>query len=87
MASAVLSGIESWTGDRPETCPWRALSDPLVQWVVSAYSAFKRGVFASYAPEPTHRQMEGVIYYDRALDAVEYHQFKEEQANQARDAR
>lgn len=80
----MLEAIELWTGDRPLTCPRRALSDPLVMRVMHAYQAFKRGAFASAEPDPSHRLMEGVLHFDRMLKTVEYEQFKEEQANAAK---
>ncbi len=37
-------------------------------------------------PDIGHRLIEGLLHYERALDVVEYHQIKEEQANAARKA-
>jgi hypothetical protein len=82
----VLAAVESWTGERPLACPWRAFYDPLVARVTHIYSAYKRGALAMVEPDASHRLVEGLMHFDRALDAVEYHQIKEEQANAARAA-
>lgn len=78
-----MAGVETWTGDRPLSCPWRAFYDPFVKRVLRAHWWAEQGQLTVREPDPSYRLLEGVEHYARALAAVEYHQIKEEQANAA----
>lgn len=70
---AYRDSIEAVTGDRPETCPWQSLADPLVREVVEAYHACSSsdGVTPALLPgDPDHVVWEGLLHYRRTVDAV-----------------
>jgi hypothetical protein len=85
MAGAVLNAVEAWTGDRPDTCPWRAFYDTFVKRVMWAYRFFETGQLAWALPRPSHRLVCGIAHFHQALRSVEHKQIEEERRN--REAR
>lgn len=75
---------------KPSTCPWRpftAPGDPYVARIINAHYWFELHQFEAVEPDASHRVVEGVAFYHRALKAVEFHQFKEAQARAAAEAK
>jgi len=70
QADAVQSAVEAWAGDRPPSCPWRVFWDPFVARVMTAWRWYEKGQLALRIPRPSHRLLEGVQHYDRALELV-----------------
>lgn len=74
MNAAVTDGIlnvaEEWTGDRPMSCPWRALYEPFVQRVMEAYRFFESGQLAFRLPRPSYRLVAGISHYHEARGRV-----------------
>ncbi len=68
-----LEVIQRVTGERPPTCPWRALYDPLVSEVLQTLSwAFESGnLTAVLPPDPPAILLEALGVYRRALEATE----------------
>lgn len=71
QTEGVMSTIGDWTGgERPVSCPWRAFRDPFVQRVMSVAS-LQPGEVSWYAPNPSHRLVEGLAHYRRVGNLVE----------------
>lgn len=62
------STVFAWTGETQSGCPWWAFHDPFVARVIDAYGWFTEGQLATYAPRASHRLIEGVAHYHRALN-------------------
>jgi hypothetical protein len=85
MTNAYLENIERWTGDRPETCPWRAFYDPFVGFILRAYQFFESGQLEQFwGGDPPPQYTDGVVHYHRALKRVQGYQ--QEADRKKRDA-
>lgn len=70
MTDGMLSVCESWTGDRPLTCPWRALYDAFVQRVLAAYEHAELGTIGLAYSHLSQRMAKGLSHYRHALNAA-----------------
>jgi hypothetical protein len=77
-ANNVFAAVEDWTGDRSNTCPWRALFDEYVARVLAMHQAWKEHQLLTAFPRPSYREMQGVMHYDRTLAKIEARQLKED---------
>ena len=56
------------TGHLPDTCPWSAFSDPVVQDVVEAYGWEEQGQLAMWwGSDPPNHLIEGMHVFKRAV--------------------
>lgn len=69
-AAGALAAVESVTGHRPETCPWRAYSDPEVVQVLRAHGLYEDHQFFQASPDPPAWLAEAVYFYRAMLDRV-----------------
>ncbi len=74
MTDGILSVAAEWTGTKLTGigCPWRAFFDPFTQRVVDAYRHYDKGQLSTFAPNPSHRLLEGVAHYARTANAIEW---------------
>ncbi len=87
-ANNVLAAVEDWTGDRPDSCPWRPfVGDEFVYRVQSMWRAWSKGQFAVAFPAPSFREMQGVMHFDLVLDRVEGKIAKEDAERRAAEAK
>lgn len=70
MTDGILSAIADWTGETPSSCPWRAYFDPFVNRVADAFGAFEDGNLAVALPDPSHRLVQGVMFYRRVTNRI-----------------
>lgn len=67
----------------PETCPWAAYRDPLVQDVLGLYRAVGGGTEAGAVPsralplDPPHVAWEGLQHYAHAVSAIRAHDMQQ----------
>ncbi len=64
----VRLAVYEWTGEASASCAWRAFRDPFVARVLDAYRWFESGQVATFAPRASHRLVEGIGFYHRALN-------------------
>lgn len=72
QADITLAVVKEWTGIQCSGCPWRALSSPIVCRVFDLWTYFDKQHLAMYRPEPSHRELEGVMFLQtmiRRMDA------------------
>lgn len=63
-----LASVEDATGTRPETCPWRTLSDPYAHAVMNAHRHWSKGALdVTRVPYALRR---GIEIYEDALNSV-----------------
>lgn len=84
MVKPYLDACESWTGDRPRTCMWRALWDEFVGRVVSLHRHCENGTLSWFAPDPSHREVQGLAHYEQVFARVELHADEERRAQERR---
>ena len=82
MTNPFLDACERWTGDRPDTCMWRALWDDFVGRIMQMFRWCEEGNLAWYAPDPSHREVEGLAYYRQVVAGVDYHAAEERRAKE-----
>ena len=59
------------TGERPDTCPWRAFQEPLVADVLRAYGLFESGQMALWlGADPPAVLVEAVVFYHASVNRV-----------------
>jgi len=49
-------------------CPWFAFRDPFVQRVLESYPWFESGQINTWVPHASHRLIQGLGFYHRALN-------------------
>lgn len=64
----VFDVVEAWTGVAPISCPWRAFYDELVRRVLNVYEAWDKGQLSIVEPSPSHRLLQGVMFYARMVN-------------------
>ena len=84
MVKPILDVIESWTGVAVTGCPWRAFFDPFVSRVLALSGAYEHGHMAWAAPDPSHRLVMGVEYYQRQCASIQSEQHRLEDEARAR---
>lgn len=62
MLEGPLTVIREYVEATPNTCPWKALRDPLVVWVFDAYAWFEKNQLAMFAPNPSHRRIRALTH-------------------------
>jgi len=63
--------IEDYVGHRPETCPWRAMYDPLVVAAISIATMSAKGMASGVIDEDTPAVwLDAVHHYTTSRDAV-----------------
>lgn len=63
--------IEKQCGERPSSCPWRALQDPIVHEAIEAYRWFESGQLATWlGPEPPAVIVQAIGIYHAAIGHV-----------------
>lgn len=68
---AVLTTVERIAGHRPPTCPWRAMSDPLVRDVLAvSWSVEDGNLGATLGPDPDAQLIQALGVYTRAKRAT-----------------
>ena len=83
----MLETIESVAGDRPETCPWLAFSDPFVLEILEAYAFFESGQLSLYwGADPANLLVEGIRHYHGAVRRVTA-DHQEKQLKEMKEAR
>lgn len=50
-------------------CPWFPLRDAFVRRVLDAYPWFDTSQLETFVPVPSHKLIEGIVAYQRALSA------------------
>lgn len=83
MTAPIQKTIRSMTGHEALTCPWRAFRDPFVRDVLNAVPFFENGNLAAGVPEPSHRLMEGIVFFQQTYNRV---MFKQNEARSKPDA-
>lgn len=78
MTDVIHDAIEKMTGYRPNGCPWAVFVDPFVHRVLEAYQHREHGNLAWASPRPSHRLVQGVGFYGRALDGMQARQLDEQ---------
>lgn len=83
---AHLGAIESITGVRPHTCPWRALYHPLVIEVADVCALAERGLaMARLGADPAAILLDAVVVYEHARSKALAHHL--EQNRKEREAK
>jgi hypothetical protein len=85
MTDGILSAVESYTGHRPVSCPWRALFDPFVHAVIEAHAFFESGNLAVSLVAPSHRLVQGVGFYHRAVSSTHANQMTQDREQRERE--
>lgn len=68
---AVLRTVDHITGHRPPTCPWRAMSEPIVREVLAVSWSVEAGnLGAVLGPDPDHRLTQAIGVYRRAVEGT-----------------
>ena len=78
MTEGIFDTVKDWTGDRPATCPWWALSDPLVKRVLDAYGWWEDGHLEFALPFASHRLVEGLGHYHMAKGLITSQQMQQD---------
>ena len=74
-----FKAIEKWTGERPNTCAWRAFYDPLVKDVLKIYQFYTSGQLAIIlGADPPLYLLEAVAYYHDKVERIRIKQMEEE---------
>lgn len=82
---STLKVIQSLTGHRPPTCPWRAFYEPIVREVLDVAWAIEGGNLpAALGPDPDYIVMQGVSVYRRALLSTKADDMKLDQEERER---
>lgn len=84
QADAVLSVVQDWTGVECRGCPWRAMRDPFVCRVFDLWTAFDKQQLAIYRSEPSHRELEGVMFLQTLIRHMDAHQITLDRQNRPR---
>lgn len=63
--------LEDYTGSKLSGCPWRALADPLVVRLFDAWTFYETGQLAIALPQPSYREVQGLIHLRRVLDRID----------------
>lgn len=84
MTNGILSAIESFTGHRPDGCPWRAMFHPFVHRIVTAHRFYEDGNLSGYLQNASHRTWEGVGFYHGMLNAVHARQMRNDREQRDR---
>lgn len=71
MTDGILNVVEEWTGVRCHGCPWRALQDPYVAQIFDLYHADEKGSLALYCPDPTEREIQGLVFLRSVLNRID----------------
>jgi hypothetical protein len=83
-------GMCDMTGVDVSGCPWRAFTIPIVREVLHALRFFESGNLALALPDPSHRLMEGIGFWQQVYNRVQSKQLelerKEREAKSAADA-
>jgi hypothetical protein len=70
MTDGIRKTIKHMTGTEVDSCPWRAFFDPFVQRVQEAAPFYDKGQLAMWAPNASHRLMEGLAFFERVGNTV-----------------
>lgn len=70
MTDPVRKAVESYTGTPLYRCPWRAFYDPLVLRVMQAMPFFESGQLGFALPDPSHRLVQGIAFYQSASNRM-----------------
>lgn len=70
MTDGVRKVMQDMTGQTVGSCPWRALRDPLVVRVLAVMPFFESGQLAYVAPQPSHRLLCAVRYYETCYNSM-----------------
>lgn len=66
--------IEQLVGDKPETCPWWHMRDPIVHEVLALYRAARTDSGVTPAlllpADPPNRLWDGLLHYSAKIDAI-----------------
>lgn len=81
---AMAGHMEKLTGHRPETCPWRAMYDPLVA-DIHGIVALKDYGDAALGDDPPALHLDALRVYLRARGATEAHDLKQEREARERE--
>lgn len=65
-ARGVLRAIDRVTGHEPPTCPWRAMSEPIVRDVLAVSWAAEGNLAAVLGADPDHKLTQALGVYTRA---------------------
>jgi hypothetical protein len=84
---ATATVIEKLVGDRPETCMWWAMRDPIVHEVLALYRAARTdsGVTPALllSSDPPNRFWDGLLHYTAAIDRIRADDFRKAEAARA----
>lgn len=84
-----MRSVEKATGERWDTCPWQALSDPFVAQVFRAYPHWRKGALgALYGGDDRVPAvlLDGLATYDAAVHRVQAHDLDAERKRREREA-
>ena len=72
-ARGVLRTVEHVTGYQPPTCPWRAMSEPIVREVLSvAWAVDPANLSTVLGPDPDHKLVQAIGVYVRAKTSTKH---------------
>lgn len=86
MTQGIRSAIEGMTGTRVDTCPWSAFGDPLVWRVQNALPYFESGQLGFALPDPSHRLVEALTFYESVSNRMQGKQMDREREKRQRDS-
>lgn len=70
MTDGVRKAMQDLTGHYVGTCPWHAMQDPLVSRVLAVMPFFESGQLEYIAPQPSHRLVAGVRFYNNVYNSM-----------------
>lgn len=87
MTDPIRRTVQEYTGTELMGCPWRAFADPFVSRVLSAMSFFESGQLAFAVPQPSHRLVAGIHFYQSVSSNIYAKQLELERLERERTAR
>lgn len=69
------------------SCPWRAFRDPLVSEVIGALGFFESGNLSVALPNPSHRLIEGIAFWNQVYNRIHAKQMDLEREVRDQDAK
>lgn len=85
MTDGIRSAVQDMTGHFVSGCPWRAFSAPIVREVMQAIQFFESGNLAFANPEPSHRLVEGIAFWNSGYNRMYSRQLEVERAERERE--
>lgn len=85
---AVLSTVAKLTGYEPPTCPWRAMSEPIVREVLTVSWSVEAGnLGAILGPDPDSKLTDAIGVYRRSVEVTRAEEMRLEREDRERRAK